>query len=318
MFFALGLGAYSTAVFHLATHAFFKALLFLGAGSVIHAMSGEQDIRNMGGLRSKLPFTFWTFIIATLAISGIPPFAGFFSKDEILANAFARHPFLWGLGVIGALMTTFYMFRLVFLTFFGSFRGNEHQKSHLHESPYVMTVPLMVLALLSAIGGFIGIPEVLHGGNFLREFLSPVITSQTEIHLSHSVEYALMGISTGAVVVVIALAWFTYVKKGTLPAKEGEALSAPHRVLYGKYYIDEIYESLIVKPVYWLSDQFYGILELKGIDKLVNGVGKGVNNGSKALRYVQSGSLNFYLFIMVIGIIVILSFNEYFSNLFNR
>jgi NADH-quinone oxidoreductase subunit L len=321
MFFALGLGAYSTAVFHLATHAFFKALLFLGAGSVIHAMSGEQDIRNMGGLKSKLPFTFWTFIIATLAISGIPPFAGFFSKDEILAQAFERHPFLWGVGLIGALMTTFYMFRLVFLTFFGSFRGNEHQRSHLHESPWIMTVPLMILALLSAVGGFIGVPEALHGSNFLREFLSPVIKSQAEGTLTHSIEYTLMGISTGAVIVVIALAYVTYVKKGTLPVKEGTPLSTPHKVLYGKYFIDEIYDSLIVKPVYWLSDQFYGVLEIKGIDKIVNGVGKGINNGSRALRHLQNGSLNFYLFAMVIGIIVILSFNEYFSNLtgiFNR
>jgi NADH-quinone oxidoreductase subunit L len=321
MFIALGLGAYSTAVFHLATHAFFKALLFLGAGSVIHAMSGEQDIRNMGGLKSKLPLTFWTFIIATLAISGIPPFAGFFSKDEILAHAFNQHPFIWGLGVIGALMTTFYMFRLVFLTFFGKFRGNEHQRSHLHESPLVMTVPLMILAVLSTIGGFIGIPEVLHGNNFLKEFLSPVISSQSELHLSHSLEYALMGISTGAVVIVTAITWVIYVKNKTLPSKEGTELSTPHKVLYGKYYVDEIYDSLIIKPLYWLSDQFYGILEIKGIDKIVNGVGKGINNGSKALRHVQTGSLNFYLFAMVIGIIVILSFNKYFSNLmiiFNR
>jgi NADH-quinone oxidoreductase subunit L len=320
MFFALGVGAYSTAIFHLATHAFFKALLFLGAGSVIHAMSGEQDIRNMGGLKKSLPVTFWTFIIATLAISGIPPFAGFFSKDEILAHAFERSPLLWGLGLAGALMTTFYMFRLVFLTFFGSFRGNEHQKSHLHESPLVMTVPLMVLAVLSVIGGFIGIPEVLHGGNFLKEFLSPVIVSAVDMPLEpvpHSTEIALMIASVAAVLAVIGIAWFLYVSKHSLPKKDGEALSAPHKILYGKYFVDEIYQGLIVKPIYWLSDIFYTLLEIKGIDRAVNGVGKGINRGSGYLRFSQPGNMNYYLLIMVVSIIAILIFNEYFIDLGN-
>jgi NADH-quinone oxidoreductase subunit L len=320
MFFALGLGAYSTAIFHLATHAFFKALLFLAAGSVIHAMSGEQDIRNMGDLKKYLPVTFWTFIIATLAISGIPPFAGFFSKDEILAHAYERSPLLWGLGLIGALMTTFYMFRLVFLTFFGGFRGNEHQKSHLHESPMVMTVPLMVLALLSVVGGFIGIPEVLHGGNFLKEFLSPVIKSSLNLPaeiLSHSTEMGLMIASVAAVLIVIGIAWFIYVSKHTLPQKEEETLSAPHKILYGKYFIDEIYQVLIVKPVYWLSHTFYSVLEIKGIDRVVNGVGKGINRGSGFLRFSQPGNMNYYLLMMVAGIIAILVFNEYFIDLGN-
>jgi NADH-quinone oxidoreductase subunit L len=318
MFFALGVGAYSTAIFHLATHAFFKALLFLGAGSVIHAMSGEQDIRNMGGLKKSLPITFWTFIIATLAISGIPPFAGFFSKDEILAHAFERSPLLWGLGLAGALMTTFYMFRLVFLTFFGNFRGNEHQKSHLHESPMVMTVPLMTLALLSVIGGFIGVPEVLHGGNFLKEFLSPVIMSSSEITkeaVSHSTEIGLMIASVAAVLIVIGIAWFIYVSKHTLPKKEEEALSTPHKILYGKYFIDEIYQAVIVKPVYWLSGIFYSVFEVKGIDRAVNGVGKGINRSSGFLRYSQPGNMNYYLLIMVAGIIAILLFNQYFIDL---
>ncbi|HSZ72794.1 MAG TPA: NADH-quinone oxidoreductase subunit L, partial [Cytophagaceae bacterium] len=165
MFFALGLGAYNTAFFHVMTHAFFKALMFLGAGSVIHAMSGEQDIRFMGGLRKKLPITFITFMIGTLAISGIPPFAGFFSKDEILAAAYEHSPVLWALGILGAMFTTFYMFRLVFLTFFGEFRGTSDQAHHLHESPWAMTVPLMLLAFLSTFGGFLGVPQVLGGSN---------------------------------------------------------------------------------------------------------------------------------------------------------
>lgn len=312
MFFALGLGAYSTAMFHLTTHAFFKALLFLGAGSVIHAMSGEQDIRFMGGLSKKLPITFVTFLIGTLAIAGIPPFAGFFSKDEIFAHAFEQSPFLWGLALIAALMTTFYMFRLLFLTFSGSFRGTEHQRSHLHESPLVMTVPLMALALLSAIGGFIGVPEVLGGSNFLKEFLSPVIVQQLAhgTPLSHSVEYTLMGISTGAVLVTIMITWVFYVKNGTLPAKEGESVSTPQRVLSNKYYVDEIYEAIIVKPIHWLSDKFYSVLEIRIIDTFVNAWGKGLNQGSALLRFVQNGSISFYLLAMVVGIIVILFVNR--------
>ncbi|MBX9852666.1 MAG: NADH-quinone oxidoreductase subunit L [Cytophagaceae bacterium] len=313
MFFALGLGAYSTGMFHLTTHAFFKALLFLGAGSVIHAMSGEQDIRNMGGLVKKLPITFGTFLIATLAISGIPPFAGFFSKDEILAHAYEHAPFLWGFALVGALMTTFYMFRLLFLTFFGKFRGTEHQRSHLHESPLVMTIPLMILALFSIIAGFIGIPEVLGGSNFLKKFLSPVITSQgaeTYAALSHAVEYRLMGASVGAVLVVIFITWFYYVQREVRPAKEGEQISTPHKVLYNKYYIDEIYNSIIVKPLKWFSDKFYSILELKVIDGFVNSWGKGVNLGSSAIRHVQSGSISFYLLVMVAGIILILLINN--------
>ncbi|MCR6641508.1 MAG: NADH-quinone oxidoreductase subunit L [Sporocytophaga sp.] len=312
MFFALGLGAYSTAIFHVGTHAFFKALLFLGAGSVIHAMSGEQDIRSMGGLWKKLPITFATFIIGTVAIAGIPPFAGFFSKDEILAHAYEHSPILWALGVLGALMTTFYMFRLVFLTFFGSFRGTEHQKSHLHESPLIMTIPLMVLAVLSVIGGFVGVPEVLGGSNFLKSFLSPVIVpiNQHAGHaLSHSTELMLMGISVGAVLLVIAITALVYISKKVVPAPEGSDLSAPHKVLYNKYYIDEIYRTLIVKPLYWLGDIFYKVFEKKIIDNFVNAWGKGIDRGSAGLRFLQNGSISFYMFAMVIGIILILFFN---------
>lgn len=312
MFFALGLGAYSTAVFHLATHAFFKALLFLGAGSVIHAMGGEQDIRKMGGLAKKLPITFITFLIATLAISGIPPFAGFFSKDEILAHAFEHSPLFWALGLAGALMTTFYMFRLLFLTFTGGFRGTAHQQSHLHESPAIMTIPLVLLAVLSTIGGFIGIPEVLGGSNWLHHFLSGVIVSSPEggaVHaLSHSLEMNLMYASVGAVVVVIVIAFIVYVSRKTVPAADEDS-GGLHKVLYNKYYIDEIYQQLFVKPTYWFSDKLYTIGEHKIIDGIVNAVGRSVEKGSSVLRLVQNGSLGFYLFAMVIGIIVILFLN---------
>lgn len=313
MFFALGLGAYSTAMFHLTTHAFFKALLFLGAGSVIHAMSGEQDIRNMGGLLKKLPITFAIFLIGTLAISGIPPFAGFFSKDEIFAHAFEHSPFLWGIALIAALMTTFYMFRLFFLTFFGTFRGTKEQQSHLHESPLIMTIPLMLLAVLSAIGGFIGVPEVLGGSNFLKEFLSPVIVphvAENAAALSHSIELTLMGVSTGAVIVTIIITYVVYVKNATLPAKDGEDVSSPQRILSNKYYVDEIYEAIIVKPIHWLSDKFYSILEIKVIDTFVNAWGKGLTQGSSVLRFVQNGSISYYLLAMVLGIILILFVNS--------
>ncbi|TAH23783.1 MAG: NADH-quinone oxidoreductase subunit L [Cytophagales bacterium] len=311
MFFAIGLGAYSTALFHVVTHAFFKALLFLGAGSVIHAMSGEQDIRNMGGLSKKLPITFITFLLATLAISGIPPFAGFFSKDEILAHAFEKSPLLWGLGLVGALMTTFYMFRLFFLTFFGTFRGTEDQKHHLHESPLSMTIPLAVLALLSTIGGFIGIPEVLGGNNWFKHFLTPIISStHSESHLlSHSTEWILMGLSVGAVLLTIIITYIVYVSKKSIPSPDHSSEGVVHKLLSNKYYIDEIYESIFVKPMYQLSQLLHQFFDLKIIDGIVNGFGLTVNKTSARLKSIQDGSLGFYLFAMVGGIILILIFN---------
>ncbi|HSZ26480.1 MAG TPA: NADH-quinone oxidoreductase subunit L [Cytophagaceae bacterium] len=311
MFFALGLGAYTTGMFHVTTHAFFKALLFLGAGSVIHAMSGEQDIRNMGGLVKKLPITFFTFLIATIAIAGIPPFAGFFSKDEILAHAYEKSPILWGLGVAGALMTAFYMFRLLFLTFFGTFRGTEEQKHHLHESPLIMTIPLMVLAVLSTIGGFIGLPELLGGSNWLAHYLSPVISKigEKEVHtLSHSTEYMLMGISTLLVVIMIIVAAIIYIGKKAIPVADDKEAGI-QKVLSHKYYIDELYQALFVKPLELLSSFFGKVIDHTIIDGIVNGVGRGVEAGSRMLRYTQSGSISMYLFAMVIGIILILVIN---------
>jgi NADH-quinone oxidoreductase subunit L len=305
MFFALGLGAYTTGLFHVTTHAFFKALLFLGSGSVIHAMSGEQDIRSMGGLRSKLPITFLTFLIGTIAIAGIPPFAGFFSKDEILAYAYQRSPILWGLGVLGALLTTFYMFRMFFLTFTGSFRGTEDQKHHLHESPWLMTVPLILLAILSVGGGFLGVPHVLGGHNWFAEYLSPVAPVK-ELVLDHSLEIMLMAISVGLVVAVIIFAWFRYVNRKAVPVSEGTELSAPHKVLYNKYYIDELYEVLFGKALRWKSEVFHKILEKGIVDGFVNGVGKSIEFGGKTLRLVQTGSVATYLFAMVLGIVALL------------
>jgi NADH-quinone oxidoreductase subunit L len=280
MFLALGIGAYTSAVFHVITHAFFKALLFLGAGSVIHAMGGEQDIRKMGGLKSHLPVTFATFLIGTIAISGIPPFAGFFSKDEILAHAFAHNKIFWLLGVGGSVLTAFYMFRLLFLTFYGKFRGTHHQEEHLHESPKSITIPLMILAGLSVIGGFIGLPEAFHAKHVLKSFLSPVFADSDlrmlPDEISHSTEYALMALAIVIVTVVVLLARNKYVSKGELPEADGVTLSPLSKLVANKYYVDEVYDTIIVKPLHWLSGIFYRVMDIQVVDGFVNFIGKGV------------------------------------------
>ncbi len=312
MFVALGVGAFATGIFHMATHAFFKALLFLGAGSVIHAMSGEQDIRKMGGLRKYLPVTFITFFIATLAISGIPPFAGFFSKDEILAQAFMDSKAVWFFAVAASLLTAFYMFRLFFLTFSGTSRASAEVQHHIHESPKSMTVPLVILAVLSVVGGFMGIPAVFGGSHALSNFLSPVFADAQALnaahgHLSHSTEWMLMGVIVGFTAVMIFLAWSMYVRKQAVPAAEGSPLAPAHRVAYHKYYVDELYDKAIVRPLFLLSRVFDTIVERLMIDNLVNGMGKLVTWGGKTLRLVQSGDMAFYIFAMVIGAIILLA-----------
>lgn len=311
MFVALGLGAYATGIFHMTTHAFFKALLFLGAGSVIHALHHEQDIRKMGGLRKHLPITFLTFLIGVLAISGIPPFAGFFSKDEILASAFEHSYLVWGLAAFASLLTSFYMFRLLFLTFYGAPRAGEHAMSHIHESPYSITIPLIALAILSFAGGFMGVPEALGGSHWLSEFLSPVFAGSASLiehhHLDHATEYALMGTIVVLTFVMIGVAYVIYVSKQTIPAPEDAHLGVVHKTIYKKYFIDEIYQTIIVKPLYWLSHAFDIFIEKLGIDRIVNGLGGSVEEGSKTFRLLQSGSIGFYIFAMVIGIIVLLT-----------
>jgi len=310
MFLGLGVGAYTGAVFHVMTHAFFKALLFLAAGSVIHAMSGEQDIRNMGGLRKYLPKTYLTFLIATIAIAGIPPFAGFFSKDEILAHAFEYNKFFWFLGVAGSLLTAFYMFRLYFLTFSGKFRGTHHQQEHLHESSKTMTIPLIILAGLSIIGGFAGIPEVFGGTHFLKDFLSPVFAASDfkmfSKHLSHSTELMLMGVTVLAVIATIYFAWMNFVKKQTVPPADSVAVNPVQKTIYHKYYVDELYAMIFTKPIDWLSGKLHKFIELKVIDSAVNFFGTAVNWTSAQARLIQTGYVGFYIFAMVIGIILIL------------
>ncbi len=315
MFLALGVMGYTSSFFHVLTHAFFKALLFLGAGSVIHAMSNEQDMRRMGGLRKTLPITFLTMLIGCLAISGIPPFAGFFSKDEILSHVYEHNKVMWVIGLFTSFLTAFYMFRLLFLTFFGEFRGTEEQRHHLHESPASMTLPLIVLAVLSAIGGFMGAPMFV-GKHYLGDYLAPIFTYSKQIlpaafntEPEHSTELMLMGISVLVAVIGIVLAYVMYVARAQRPAADDAQRSAPENLVYHKYYIDELYDNLIVKPVMALSTGLYKFVENGIIDPIANGVGRVTLAGGQLLRNVQTGSVETYLILMVIGIVLILGLN---------
>jgi NADH-quinone oxidoreductase subunit L len=298
MFLALGVGAYSTGVFHVMTHAFFKALLFLGAGSVIHAMGGEQDIRKMGGL-NRLKITSITFLIGCIAIAGVPPFSGFFSKDAILLAAYEHNPVLYAVALFGAMLTAYYMFRLFFLAFTGKFRGAEEQEHHLHESPPAMTIVLVILAILSIIGGFIGIPEVImKGGDKLTEFLAPVIPVRVQEAIPSSTEFSLMALSTGLVLVAIIAAWFRFRKYEFKPSK------GLGKVLENKWYVDEFYDAIIVKPLNKLGEILNEGLEKSGIDALVNGIGRAVQYGGRQLRWLQSGQVGSYVLLMVVSIVL--------------
>ena len=305
MFLGLGVGAYTGAVFHVMTHAFFKALLFLGAGSVIHAMHHEQDIRNMGGLKKNLPITHFTFLIGCIAIAGIPPFSGFFSKDEILMGAFAHSPVLYFIGTFSALLTAFYMFRLYAMTFLGKFRGTHEQEHHLHESPAAMTLPLIVLALLAVVAGFLGVPEVFaKDAHWLENFLAPVFAASTarqgEHAISHSTEYALMG---GTVVAILIIAFYALKKFGNY-SKSAEPATGFARVLENKWYVDEIYDALINKPLKAFSVFLNNVVERSVIDGVVNGTGKFIQYSSRQMRWLQSGQVGSYILIMVVATVV--------------
>jgi len=305
MFLGLGVGAYNGAFFHVITHAFFKALLFLCAGSVIHALHHEQDMRHMGGLRKKLPVTFLTMLIGTIAIAGLPPFSGFFSKDEILAHVYLHDKVMWGIAVFGAFLTAFYMFRMLFLTFYGKYRGTHHAEEKIHESPKSMTVPLIVLAVLSAIGGAIGIPEALGGSHWLSHWLSPVIKHTGETP-DHTTEYMLMAVSVVGVLISIAVAYGKYVKQNHIPVPDEAKRPALATLSYNKFYFDEIYDAVIRKPLDVLSGFFYKIVDNRIVDGIVNGFGWTASEASKGLRLIQSGNVGFYIFMMVIGIISLL------------
>jgi NADH-quinone oxidoreductase subunit L len=304
MFLALGVGAYHIAVFHVITHAFFKACLFLGAGSVIHGMGGEQDMRRMGGLKGVMTVTYITFAISTLSISGIPPFAGFFSKDEIMMVAFEHNIFLWILGAAASLLTAFYMFRVLYLTFFNKFRGTEEQKHHLHESPKSMTTPLIVLAILAVIGGLISLP---FGMSWLNGFLEPVLPGiAVAEHMSLWQQCTMMAVSTLIAFVGLGIAYVKYMRKKEVPV-EDDKMKGFAKVLYNKYYIDEIYNTVFVKPLYALGKFFNNILE-PGVSKLVSGCGQLMQGLSFPIRTLQNGSIGFYLFCFVLGFCAIVIF----------
>ena len=309
MFMAIGVGAYTAAVFHVITHAFFKALLFLGSGSVIHGMSGEQDIRMMGGLKDKMKTTYYTFLIGCIAIAGIPPLSGFFSKDEIMMHLFTNGAYgkvFWALGMIAAFMTAFYMFRLLFITFFGKFRGTHEQAHHVHESPALMTMPLIVLAILSIGGGLIGVPEVFGlGEHWLKEWLEPILLKSELAHiyineLSHRGELLLMAIAVIIAFLGIILAWSVYKNYDAKKQNKGMA-----KFLEDKWLFDEAYDNAVVKPTFAAANVLKTNVEEQVIDGAVNGVGKLLHAASNRLRYLQSGMVGFYLFIMVAGIIAL-------------
>lgn len=306
MFVALGAGAFDTAFFHVVTHAFFKALLFLGAGSVIHAISGEQDIRRMGGLRGSLPVTHATFLIGTLAIAGLPPFAGFFSKDEILASVFGYSTSMFVVLSITSALTAIYMFRLYWLVFHGSFRGTEQQRHHLHESPVSMTLPLVVLAILSAFGGFIGMPEVFHAPHFLKSFLSGVIWKSGAHEVSHSFEWTLMSVSVVILILIIFLTHAAYVKRKEIPAEDADVPAGLQRWIAGKYFIDELYATVITRPLDRLSSITYRYIETGLIDRFVNSAGLVLRSMGNQLRILQSGNTGDYIIGVVLGVIIIL------------
>lgn len=310
MFLAAGAGAYVAAMFHLTTHAFFKALLFLGAGSVIHGLGGEQDLRQMGGLRNTMPHTFRTFLAGTLAIIGFPLLSGFFSKDEILAAAYGHHPIWWILAVASSAITAVYMLRLLFLTFYGTFRGSHDV--HPHESPAIMTIPLAVLAVLSVLGGLINLPALIAGeqGQWLSHFMSTLPGLKAHHHaLSHSTEWLLMGATTLMVLVILALSYQTYVKKGSTPVADA-SWAGWERWLGNKGYVDELYAALFVKPLEKLSAILHRWIDTAFIDGLVNRIGAAVVRSSDYLRRLQNGNIEFYLFGMVLGVILILLLNH--------
>jgi NADH-quinone oxidoreductase subunit L len=310
MFLGLGVGAYTGAVFHVMTHAFFKALLFLGAGSVIHAMGGQQDMRNMGGLKKYMSITHITFLLGCLAIAGMPPFSGFFSKDEILAAAFEKNPVYWAVGVLTAFMTAFYMFRLYAMTFHGKFRGTHEEEHHLHESPLPITVPLIILAILAVIGGWVGIPKVfMPNGHRLEAFLEPIfaqsnlkVAALQEAHaLSNTTEYALMAVSVIGALIALLYAWNKFSKYEKISDEE----TGLAKIISNKWYVDEFYTAIIVKPIQSMAGFFGNVVEKKSIDGFVNGVGKAVNYGSRQIRLLQTGQVSAYMLMMVAAVLIL-------------
>ncbi len=311
MFLACGVGAYTAGIFHLYTHAFFKALLFLCAGSVMHAMAGELDLQKMGGLKKYMPVTYITMLLASLSIAGVPGFAGFFSKDEILWLAYSGPSpvgkFVWVIGTFVAFLTAFYSFRLIFLTFHGKFRGTHEQEHHLHESPKVMTIPLILLCVGAIASGWVGISPLLGGGAHFTEFMKPVL-GHPEGHGTHSEEWMVMAISVIAGFSGIGLAYFMYLKRADIPVRLAARFSAVHKILFNKYYVDEFYSFIIVRPAIWIAKNILiGITDARIIEAIVNGVPKAIGAFSQQLRKMQTGFLQHYATIMAAGVLIIIA-----------
>jgi len=303
MFLGVGSGAFASGIFHLMTHAFFKGLLFLCAGSVIHALSGEQDMNKMGGLRTKVPITFWTMMVATLAIAAIPPFSGYFSKDLILESAYeSGHTGLWLIGVITAGMTSFYMFRLIFLTFFGTSRVEPEREHHLHESPPVMTIPLIILAILAFVGGW-----RTHG---FEQFLAPVVGE-----FKPAVEANALGLSaiaSASGLVGIALAYLFYIQRPELPDALARGMSDLYDLLLNKWYVDELYDAIVTKPLFWGSDNLLNRLADRFvIDGAVNGAGLTVESVGEVARRAETGNVQHYALAYLIGAIGVAAYYLY-------
>ncbi|HUI25614.1 MAG TPA: NADH-quinone oxidoreductase subunit L, partial [Candidatus Kryptonia bacterium] len=311
MFLGVGVGAFSAGVFHLMTHAFFKALLFLGAGSVIHGMSGEQDMQKMGGLRRHMPITFGTFFIANLAIAGIPGFAGFFSKDEILLRAFTSEngsPALWLLGAVGAGLTAFYMYRLLFLTFYGECRADAEVAHHIHESSGSMTLPLIVLAVLSIVGGWIGLPAHWLWGNRFEQFLAPVFGHPEAEHVGAALEYGLMLTSVVIALLGIAVAYFCYIVQPGMPMLIAWRAKGLYDLLFNKYYVDELYDALVVQPIRRLSNGLWKDVDTAVIDGAVNGAAEAVSAAGGVWRRWQSGNVQHYALSLFAGAVAIIGY----------
>lgn len=322
MFMACGVGAFASGIFHLMTHAFFKALLFLAAGSVMHAMSGELDMRKMGDLKSHLPRTHWTYLFGTLAIAGIIPFAGFFSKDEILFFSFERGAGFWIVGAVAALMTSFYMFRSVFMTFYGESRVDHETMHHVHESPPIVTIPLMILAVLSLVGGLVGIPNgvgALFGlpeSHVFSEFLSPVFApaqavlkgAHAEGHHSLALELTLMFVSLGIAVAGFFYARYMYITDPAAPERMVERFPGLHKMVYNKYWMDEIYDILFVNSIVQFSRFLWKAFDDAVVDGIVNGVARLVRGWGGALRWLQSGLVKDYALSILVGVVAVIGY----------
>jgi NADH-quinone oxidoreductase subunit L len=315
MFLACGVGAFGAGIFHLMTHAFFKALLFLAAGSVIHAMGGEQDMRHMGGLSKKIKVTYWTMLIATLAIAGAPLFAGFFSKDAILFSAFTvggnGGHVLYAIGLLTALLTSFYMFRLIFLTFHGKQRYDEHH-AHVHESPWTMLGPLVILAALSIFGGWFALPSFFGGADSFANFLAPVFAARGEVGglseaAAHTLELTLAGVAVLTATVGFLVAFWLYLRQPGKPEQLAKSLRGIYTTLYNKYYVDELYAAVIVRPLVWLSENvLWKIIDVEAIDGTVNGIAHGATAVGDTVRHAQSGNTRSYAVWVVVGALAII------------